>query len=115
MMITRVLPDAEYPRLVGTEAEHFHPPGSRVVVVEDDGQIVGCTVVFQAWHADCVWLHPQYRHGGAARALWRGMRQLGIPAVIVAVKLSVMRRFLAKVRAVRAPEEQYVWTLTHGS
>ena len=65
---TRVLPPEEFHRLSsfpgplqalqGTP----DPEHTRVVVVEQDGQIVGYWVLFNAVHAEPLWLDPSVRH-----------------------------------------------------
>lgn len=64
-MITRILPFDEWPRLVGTILEDawqdFDPLTTRVNVVEEDGEIIGCSAVFQRWHVEGAWVHPKHR------------------------------------------------------
>ena len=65
-MKARLLPPAEWPRLVNTELETavgFFPPDSRVIVVEDQSQIVGCWGLPRYLHAEGIWLHPAHRAG----------------------------------------------------
>lgn len=80
-MTTRVLPPDEWPRLAGTEAEHLWPSlddqNARVLVVEDDGAIVGVWVALRVVHAECVWVAPRYRGSyGVVKRLLVGMRNL---------------------------------------
>ena len=79
-MIARLLWPEEYPRLVGTELEAVYPhlpAGAQVLVVEDDGRIVGCWAFFQAWHAEGIWIAPEHRgRGSVARRLLSGMRHV---------------------------------------
>jgi hypothetical protein len=52
-VITRLLPREEWARLAGTELETVYPvlpQGSHVIVIEDDGRIVGCWAVYPQWH-----------------------------------------------------------------
>ena len=80
-MTHRELPPEEWPRLVGTELEavwpHLQPAWARVLVVEDEGQIVGCWAALLMVHAEGVYIAPDHQKRGAvARHLWRGMRQM---------------------------------------
>lgn len=80
MLTTRELPPGEWSRLVGTELESvMHkglPDGARVLVVEDEGRIVGCWSVIPMLHVDGLWIHPVHRaHGGVFRRLLSGMRR----------------------------------------
>lgn len=114
MMVTRFLKPAEWPRLAGTEAEKLwptlDPQTARVLVVEDGIRIVGVTVLMSVLHADCVWIHPDYR---TRVSVWRRLRAAiedSADAVYVAACLPVMQKFLAKV-AVRVPGESFIWVL----
>jgi len=80
-MTTRILPPEEWPRLVGTEAERFwpflRPETSKIVVVEKDGAIVGCHVLTQVLHAECLWIHPDYRQkSSVGRRLWATVQEV---------------------------------------
>ena len=81
-MITRVLPPEEWPLLEGTELEkvypHLNPKEAKVIVVEDGSLIVGCWALLPFLHAECVWVHPDYRKQAKSPAvrLLRGMRQI---------------------------------------
>src|ERR1043165_2520483 len=81
-MITRGLPPEELPLLEGTELEkvypHLNPKEAKVIVVEDGSLIVGCWALLPFLHAECVWVHPDYRKQAKSPAvrLLRGMRQI---------------------------------------
>lgn len=80
-MITRVLPPEEWPRLVGTEAEGLwpllDPENARVIVVEDEGRIVGTWTLMRVVHAECIWIAPEYRgRVGVVKRLLRGLHDL---------------------------------------
>lgn len=78
MLTTRELPPDEWPRLAGTELEAVCTrlqPSARVLVVEEDGRIVGCWSVLPMLHVDGLWIHPVHRsRGGVFRRLLTGMR-----------------------------------------
>lgn len=115
-MTSRILPPAEYPRLVGTEAERVWPhlpPEAQVVVVERDGAIVGCHVLIPYWHLECLWVAPGARgRGSVARRLWRAVQRvalaLGQRAVLTTAIDDRVRGLLAHVGATRLPGESYV-------
>lgn len=76
-----LLPDSLDPILVG-----MRPGVSRVLVVEDQGAIVGHWLLFPVLHAECIYIAPAYRKtGGVARRLLRllkhGARSLGFDRV----------------------------------
>jgi len=79
-MTTRVLPPAEWPRLLGTELETVVPvlpEDAEVLVVEHDGAIVGCWALYPLLHVEGVWVAPEHRgRGGVFRRLLTGMRTL---------------------------------------
>jgi hypothetical protein len=90
------------------ESPRLDADSARVLVVEDGTRIVGCTVLMSVLHADCVWIHPDYRTRVSVwRRLWEGI-EASTDAVYVAACLPVMQKFLAKV-GVRVPGEHFVW------
>lgn len=64
-MTHRVLPPDEWPKLAGTLLETawptLNPRETRIVAVEDAGQIVGCVALFPVWHLEGVWIAPERR------------------------------------------------------
>lgn len=80
-MIARELPVAEWPRLVGTEAEtvwpSLNPENAAVLVVEDEGRIVGTWIGLRVVHAECISIAPSHRGSfGVAKRLLKGMREI---------------------------------------
>ncbi len=77
-MTSRILPPAEYAKLASTELGALWsqlPPHTRVVVVEDQDQIVGCHVLVTVVHAECLWIHPDHRgRASVARRLWTAVK-----------------------------------------
>lgn len=117
MKITRVLLKNEYPKLVGTELETVYPnlpEGSKVLVVEDEEteKILGTWALIPYYHAECVWIHPNYEgNAGIARRLLLGMYELmkgaGVNAVLTASMSNRVTRILKKLGAVKLPGEHY--------
>lgn len=80
-MTIRILPRDEWARLAHLDIGQFLPacvPDSlTVLVVEHDGEIVGCWAAVTILHAEGVWVHPDHqKKGSVARRLWLGMRGL---------------------------------------
>lgn len=81
MITHRVLPPEEWPRLAGTEAEtvwpHLDPENARVLVVEENGEIVAAWVGMRVVHMECIWVKPSHRGlVSIARRLFMGMRSI---------------------------------------
>ncbi len=121
-MTTRILPKAEWPRLVGTEAEQVWPvipEASQIVVVEDGEKIVGCHLLIPYWHLECLWIDAKSRgNGGVARKLWRAVQNaaiaLGAKSVLTAAIDDRVRGLLSHVGAVRLPGDHYVVPMRGG-
>lgn len=119
-MTSRVLPVEEWPRLAGTEAEAVWPhlsEASRVLVVEHDGEIVGCWVLMSVVHAECLWIAPLHRGKAAvARRLWTAMRRaaraLSAPVVATAALTDDVRALLEHVGATKLPGDHYAMKVT---
>lgn len=116
-MTTRVLPIEEWYRLAHTELGSVldRLSGANVMVVEHDGQIIGCWALMLAVHAEGVWIHPAHRgKGSVARRLWSGMRSLaasfGASSVITGARDSSVCALLENHGAQKLPQE-YVLSL----
>lgn len=74
MLTTRVLPPAEWDRLDTTELASvwrtMNPAYAEVIVVEQDGAIVGSVALLQTLHAECL-SSPSLAVG---RALWKALK-----------------------------------------
>lgn len=120
-MTSRILPQNEWPRLAGTEAEsvwpYLDPSRSWVVVVEDDGEIVGCHVLAYVLHAECLWVHPDHRgKASVARRLWATVRKIaqavGAPTLATAARNETVRELLEHIGAIHLDGEHYSIPLT---
>lgn len=117
-MRSRILPPVEWPRLAGTEAETIwpalNPARTRIVVVEQDGQIVGCHVLSLVLHAECLWIHPAHRgRTGVARRLWGAVLQTArcvfqAQTIATAATSDDVRRLLTHVGAIDLPGTHHV-------
>lgn len=73
-MKKRILPQAEWPKLKGTEAEllwpHLNPENSEIIVIEDGDRIVATWTLMRMVHAECIWVDPEYK---GSPGVWRGL------------------------------------------
>jgi|TARA_R110001599_G_scaffold23713_1_gene86536 N-acetylglutamate synthase-like GNAT family acetyltransferase len=80
-MTTRILPPEEWSRLNGTLLETasatLDPEIDIILVVEKDGEIVGCTSFLPRWHMEGTWIAPKCRKmASVGRSLLTGMGQM---------------------------------------
>jgi len=80
-LTSRILPPEEWARLNGTEAEllwpYYNPEQTRVLVVEDGGEVVATWTLLRVVHAECLWVAPSHRGMfGVAKRLLRLMREV---------------------------------------
>lgn len=116
-MTSRELPIAEWPKLDGTELGSvwrvFDPDQTRVIVVEDDGQIVGCWSLFNVVHCEGIWIAPDHRKQGAvARRLLRMLtmtaRSMGARAVVTSALTENVADLAKRIGANPLPGEHFV-------
>lgn len=111
-MTSRILPREEWHTLPDIGALPL-PDGSRPVVVEHDGVIVGCHVLMPIWHVEGLWIAPDHRgRSSVARRLWARVQQeacaIGVKAVVTAAVDDRVCRLLAHVGASRVPGDAYL-------
>ena len=115
-MITRVLPPDEWSRLEGTEAgplwTYLDPQRAEVLVVEEDGQIIGSWVLINMLHAECLWVAPAHRGRSAVlRRLFTGLVRVmtggGIPTVWTASASPAVTAMLDHLGAQKIPGDHY--------
>lgn len=116
-MTTRVLPQYEWPRLVGTELETvwpvLNPAQADILVVEDAGVIVGCWAVIRYVHVEGLWIAPSARRkASVGRRLWLGLQKLaqhlGATSVLTGAMSDDVRALLDHVGATKLPGDHYV-------
>ena len=117
-MTTRVLPQAEWPKLAGTdiaEALPYHKPDDvQVIVVEDGERIVGAWAVLRVVQLEGVWIAPEYRKRGtvARRLLVATLavaRTLAPYFAFTGAQTTEVAHLLEKhLKAARLPMEPYV-------
>lgn len=120
----RALPVEEWPRLAHTEAgmvwPHLDPSKSTIIVVEKDGEIIGCHALLYVLHAECLWIDPRFRgRSSVARRLWEAVRRAALACgarTLVTASMDVtVERLLAHVEAVRLPGTHFSIPLRKGT
>lgn len=115
-MTTRILPPDEYDKLTGTDAERLVPhltAATRVVVVEQDGQVIGCHLLQVVLHAEGLWIHPDHRgKTSVARRLWARVRSevrghFGVPGFLTMAMSDEVRQLLSHVDATKVNGDTY--------
>lgn len=117
----RILPRAEYPRLVGTYLEPLIdalPEDTDVIVVEDaDGAIVGCSSLFRRDHVEGTWIAEGHRNApGVFWSLFQGIKvtakRRGSERLVTGSMDDRMTEFLMRMHAEPLPGVQFVWPMT---
>ena len=116
-MVTRILPPDEWPRLMGTEAQalwpHLDAGRSTILVVEDEGEIIGTWALMNVLHAECLWIAPAHRgKSSVARRLWTALvktaKERSAPTVATSALTDDVKALLAHVGAVKLDGDHYV-------
>ena len=120
-MTWRELPPSEWSKLTPTEAgsvyRQFDPETTRVVVVEQDGAVVGTWVLLRVIHAECVWIaDPHRKQGKVARFLLSAMarvaRSWGAQNVMTAAVSEDVEALIERIGGVRVPGSHFVVPVT---
>ncbi len=116
-MTTRILPHEEWPRLTGTYLEPLwpllKPETCSVIVVEEDGEIVGTWVLMSVFHVEGF----SAKNGAVIRRLLKAMKAEaathGVQTVVTASTSEVITDFLKRMDPQTVPINGtgYVWTL----
>lgn len=115
-MTSRVLPPDEWHRLAGTEVESIvpglDPAQTAVLVVEDDGSIVGTWVLLRMAHVECFWIAPDRRgKSGVFRHLLRHMRAIahswGVPCPITGAVTPEVSEMIRRLGGIPLPGEHF--------
>lgn len=105
-MTTRILPPEEWAKLAGTELDTALPmlPGTRVIVCELDGAIVGHLALVPMWHAEGVYVTPTQRGRGVLQFLIAAMheeaRAIGVSTVFPAAATEGMVHLITRIGGV---------------
>ncbi len=114
-MTKRVLKRREYSRLKGTELEEVYAglsKDSKVIVVEDEGEIVGTWALIPYYHVECFWISEKHRKlGGVAKGLFQFMfgllRSMGVKSVWTASVDEKVDKFIIRLGAVKLPGNHF--------
>jgi N-acetylglutamate synthase-like GNAT family acetyltransferase len=117
-MTSRILPHDEWAKLdeVGAETvwKLLDPSRAQIVVIEDQGQIVGTLTLMSVLHAECLWIKPSHRRGyGVMKRLLDGMwltaREAGVKALWAGSVSDTMTNILHRIGASEVPGTSFVF------
>lgn len=117
-MTSRMLPPEQWPLLDEAGAETvwklLDPARAQILVIEDQGQIVGTLTLMNVLHAECLWIKPSHRQGfGVAKRLldgmWAGARAEGVKALWSGSLSETMTNILHRIGASEVPGRSYVF------
>jgi len=117
-MTSRILPFAEWPKLDEAGAETvwalLDPSRAQILVIEDEGEIVGTLTLLNVLHAECVWIKPSHRKGyGVMKRLldsmWAGARAQGVRALWSGSLSETMTNILHRIGASEVPGRSFVF------
>lgn len=110
-MTARVLPRKEWGRLAGTQLETVVPilrrERGRVLVVEHEGEIVGCVALYRLWHLEGLELATP----SATRALLGAIKAqtATLPGVVSWAQHPRVSELLERLGAEWMPGRHYAW------
>ena len=110
--VARILPVAEYDRLVGTQLETVVPvlpPEGRVLVVEEQGQILACCAVYPLWHIEGLDVRPQTRRSGLQLLAFIRRVTASLPGVVAWAQNPRVEPLLEKLGAQWLVGKHYAW------
>lgn len=117
-MTSRILPPDEWAKLddVGAETiwKLLDPEKAQILVIEDEGQIVGTLTLMSVVHAECVWIKPSHRKGyGVMKRLldemWTTARGAGATALWAGSVSDTMTNILHRIGASEVPGRSFVF------
>lgn len=118
MMTSRILPPEQWARLDEAGAETvwklLDPTRAQILVIEEEGQIVGTLTLMSVLHAECLWIKPSHRKGyGVAKRLldgmWSAARGEGVKALWSGSLSDTMTNILHRIGASEVPGKSYVF------
>jgi GNAT superfamily N-acetyltransferase len=121
-MKSRILPPNEWHRLDGNEQlgnvwPFLRPDDTRIVVVEDEGEIVATWAVVRVVHVEGVWVKPEYRRRSLrlVRQLFQSMyeaaRQFGVRNVWTSASTPEVEHLLEKGKRAKLAPKSYVMSI----
>lgn len=117
-MTSRVLPPEEWAKLDAVGAETvwpmLDPLRAQILVIEDEGRIVGTLTLMSVLHAECLWIAPSHRKGfGVAKRLldgmWTSARAHGVRALWSGSLSETMTNILHRIGASEVPGRSFVF------
>jgi N-acetylglutamate synthase-like GNAT family acetyltransferase len=117
MLTTRMLPPDEWAKLAPTALESvwqiLRAGIDHVIVVEDDGVIVGCWTLIPVVHCEGIWIHRDHRHrGNVARRLIHAMQDeaqaMGAQAVVTSALVPEVADLATRLGAEILPGTHFV-------
>lgn len=115
-MTTRMLPPEEWDRLTGTEVESIVPglvpEHTQVIVVEQDGAIVGTWVLLRLVHVECLWIAPAHRRkasvaGRLLRAIVEAAQRWGTRSVWTGSLSPEVTSMIQRLGGIAIPGEHF--------
>lgn len=116
-MTSRVLPPEEWHRLDAAGAETvwklLDPSKAQILVIEDQGAIVGTLTLMSVLHAECLWIKPSHRRGfGVIKRLldgmWAGAKAQNAHALWSGSVSDTMTNILHRIGASEVPGRSFV-------
>ena len=110
--VARILPMAEYHRLVGTQLDTvvpILPPEGKVLVVEEQGQILACCAVYPLWHIEGLDVQPQTRRSGLQLLALIRRVTASLPGVVAWAQNPRVEPLLEKLGAQWLVGKHYAW------
>lgn len=117
-MTSRILPPEEWDRLSDTDIPnilpHVGPTDMHIVVVEDEGRIVGCWALMPMLHLEGLWIAPEYRGRSSVarrllKATWAEVKRLAPRWVMTGCCDDTVRRLLTRhMNAAKVPSDSYL-------
>lgn len=117
-MTSRVLPQSEWSRLDAAGAETvwklLDPDKAQILVIEENGEIVGTLTLMSVLHAECLWIKPSHRRGyGVIKRLLDGMwsesRAMGFRALWSGSLSETMTDIMHRIGASEVPGKSFVF------
>jgi acetyltransferase (GNAT) family protein len=115
---TRAIPCGEWDRLPERPSllDHVHPQDAQVLVVEDEGRVVGYLLAARVTHLEGLWIESEHRNkaavGRALRNAALGLaKRWGHSWAWAAADTPLMKRVLERMGAAKLALESYVFKL----
>ncbi len=117
-----ILPPDQWPRIKAelpgsslAELEHFEQLEGIIVVAEHDGVLVGHWPLILTWHAEPLYLKPEYRKSGPAlkqllEGLFATMRNADVQSAVVIIEEPELQEAASRLGFQPVPGQLYIAT-----